>query len=157
MINIDELYKKKRQRVETRLKIYDIVLQKCHNKIKYSSNNHIDQEYTYFNVPSILLGYPLFNKNECSKYIISQLLKNGFIVKYIGDGLIFICWKKSLSDTIPKQKKIKFNLEKNQYIQPSSTKVISNNNKNNYKNKKVFRSITDIPINYKKPNTSYFS
>lgn len=158
MINIDELYQKKRQRAETRSKIYDNVLQKCHNKIRYSSNLYIEQEYTYFSVPNILLGYPLFNKEECSKYIITQLLKNGFMVKYLGDGLIFICWKKT--NTSHKQKKIKFNLEKNQYIQPSSTKVISTKlpkTNKNIKNKKVFRCITDIPINHQTPNTSYFS
>ena len=127
MININDLYKRKEQRNQTREGIYKKVLEKCHNKIYHSSDKYISQEYTYFEIPNVLLGYPLFNKDECSKYIIQKLLKNGFTVKYLGSGLIFICWKKNL---VKQPKKLTFNLEKNTY------KTVSN---------KGFRSITDIP------------
>ena len=139
MINITDLYKKKKERDRTREKVYEKVLTKCHNKITYSANKYIDQEYTFYTVPDFIVGFPLFNKDECSKFIIKRLLENGFFIKYVGSGLIFICWKIQKKTKVPK--KITFNLNKNQHISPSiplPKRKIS-------KSKDTFRSTSDIP------------
>lgn len=145
MINIRDLYKKKDLRSKTREKIYIKILEKCHKKIYHSSEKYIEQEYTYFTVPNILYGYPLFDKEECSKFIIKKLIENGFIVKYLGSGLIFICWKKHFKSK-KKQKKITFDLDKNTEIpHKSNIPIVKKSSKGQ------FRSTSDIPS-----STKYF-
>ena len=56
--------------------IFKNILEKCHNKIKHTANTHIGQQYVYFTVPRILVGYPIFDREKCSLYIVKKLVEN---------------------------------------------------------------------------------
>ena len=63
-LNIDELYERKKEIDVQRVSIYNKLLSKIHAKIKISSRQHIDNEFCYYVMPEILIGYPNYNFQE---------------------------------------------------------------------------------------------
>ena len=123
MFNINDLKNKSIRKENHHKEIYSNILKKCHNRIIYSSNE-LNSQYILYKIPNIIFGCPIFNKKECSKFLIQNLIKNGFKIKYLGDGFIFISWKHIYED-----------------------KNIKNNQPKLIKDKKIlnFRSIEDVP------------
>ena len=137
MTNINDLTKKKRERHKKRLELYNQILKKCHNKILIESDAYQNKEYILYTIPPVVVGYPLVNINECSVFLINKLVKNGFNVKYLGNGHIFIGWK-----NIAKKKKLRF--KETPKIKASSESNFSKNPKQGY-----FRNVSDIPSSEK--------
>lgn len=125
MLNIRDLKTKFLKREETNKKIYKNILQKCHNRILYASNQ-LDETHILYEIPSIIFGTPLFNRESCSFFIIQSLIKNGFKVKYLGNNFLFISWQHIH--------------EKNEYpkITKRPPKLIEGSKRN-------FRSVDDVP------------
>ena len=48
--------------------------------------------YCTFNVPEIVVGYPMYNLNECIVHVMSKLQKNGFKVHYLFPAVLVITW-----------------------------------------------------------------
>lgn len=92
-LNIDELYEKKKETDINRVNIYNKLLLKIHNKIKLSSRQRVDNEFCYFIMPEILIGYPNYNFQECLIYVLSCLEDDGFLTKYVHPNLILISWR----------------------------------------------------------------
>jgi hypothetical protein len=92
-INLDELYEKKKQHDLNILNIYNRILNRVHNKIKFTSKLSKDNQFCYFVVPEIMIGIPKYDNNDCIAYILDKLIENEFIVKYIHPNLILISWK----------------------------------------------------------------
>ena len=46
----------------------------------------------FFEVPEFVIGYPLYNINECVNYIHDKLTSNGFLVKYYFPNILYISW-----------------------------------------------------------------
>ena len=60
--------------------------------------------YCVYTVPEFVLGYPLYNLNECIGYIQDKLKKNGYSTKYVFPNILFISWggaKKQLTFQLP--------------------------------------------------------
>ena len=92
-LNIDELYEKKKEVDTNRVMLYNKLLTKVHQKIKISSRQRYDNEFCYFVMPEILIGYPNYNFQECLLYILNQLQEDGFLTKYVHPNLILISWR----------------------------------------------------------------
>mgnify|MGYP005651855371 FL=1 len=92
-LNIDELYERKKETDTQRVSIYNKLLSKVHNKIKLSSRMNVENEFCYYVMPEILIGYPNYNFQECVMYIISCLQDDGFLTKYVHPNLILISWR----------------------------------------------------------------
>ena len=92
-LNIDELYERKKEIDVQRVSIYNKLLSKIHAKIKISSRQHIDNEFCYYVMPEILIGYPNYNFQECLIYVTSCLQDDGFLTKYVHPNLILISWR----------------------------------------------------------------
>jgi hypothetical protein len=91
---IANLLKKKRQRRQKRAALFSKVLQKCHLRIKSAATNeHTECDFA---VPRLILGYPLYNVQDCKAYVIKHLHSNGFKVKSLEDNedahIIQISW-----------------------------------------------------------------
>lgn len=122
-INVNDLYNKANQKETNKFKIYDMILEKCYTRIKrYSENNKLR---CLFEIPTFMLGVPLYDFIKLKSYIIQELKKNYFKVIIINDNIIYISW----------------NL-KNKY-KPNKT----NNNNHNFKNINDFTPITEIYSN----------
>ena len=116
-LRINDLYSKKNEKNLKRLEIYDSVLVKCHERIKYNSN--FEKTYCFFQIPEFIIGTPLYNINEMRKYIINSLKTNGFNILYIDPNWLFISWghvnnEKSISKKFKEKKKNDKNENTNQ-------------------------------------------
>ena len=91
-LDIDELYETKQKIDQLRVNMYNKLLFKIHNKIKLSSKQRTNNQFCYFVMPEVLIGYPNYDFNECLIYIINSLESDGFLVKYIHPNLLLISW-----------------------------------------------------------------
>ena len=92
-IDISKLRQAKEEKDKKRIKVYEVILKKCHQRI-IKCASHEEDMYIY-QVPEFKFGVPIYNLNSCMVYIIYKLRDNGFLVKYIYPNYIFISWKKS--------------------------------------------------------------
>ena len=106
MINIDSLHKINEDRLKNRIKIYDEILRKCHERIKAISKSPKGTTFCFYIIPNYVYGTPLYDINACIVYMVQCLIKNGFYVAYTHPNLLYISWfKKSNSIEYKKQSK----------------------------------------------------
>lgn len=91
-IDIDELYETKQKLDINRVNLYNKLITRVHSKIKLTSKQRNNNNFCYFVMPEILVGYPNYDFNECLLYIISSLENDGFLLKYIHPNLLLISW-----------------------------------------------------------------
>lgn len=93
-ISISELYSMKNKKDKIKFNTFDVILGKCHAKIKNIAGQ--GGMNIFFEVPFVLLGYPLYDINECIDYIVDALRKNGLLVQILphpNHNTIYISWK----------------------------------------------------------------
>jgi hypothetical protein len=103
-INLDDLYERKNQVEQNRIKIYQKILNRVHTKIKTTSRQRIAEQYCFFIIPEFLVGTPRYDSAACTAYIIDKLQDNGFNTKYTHPNFLFISWQ----HYIEKNKRILF-------------------------------------------------
>lgn len=91
-ISIDDLYTRKNEIDENKLKVFRKILHRVHTKIKITSRQRKSEQFTFFVVPEFLVGVPRYDVAACTAYIIDKLKDNGFLVKYTHPNLLFISW-----------------------------------------------------------------
>jgi hypothetical protein len=92
-INIDDLYEKRQKRDLKQLGIFNKILNRIHKRIQHTARNKFNRDdFIWFAVPEYLVGEPIYDKGECMGYLVSQLEKNGFFVKYMHPNTIFVSW-----------------------------------------------------------------
>lgn len=91
MISVDEISRraeqKNRMKKETYVKLYEQASRKIRQSVEFGSKHVI------FQVPSFLLGYPMFDRYKATAYIKRQLERGGFVVTLMGDSELHISWK----------------------------------------------------------------
>jgi NAD(P)H-dependent FMN reductase len=96
-MDIKELVKNKRVRVDYWETVYSKVLSKCHATIKKAARHN--EHECLFEIPVVTFGLPKYNLNECGRYIITQLIKNELDVKLVGKRTLLISWEKHIPKT----------------------------------------------------------
>jgi hypothetical protein len=92
-INLDDLFEKKREIAESKLTLYNKILNRIHNKIKLTSNqNRGREQFIWYLIPEVMIGVSRYNVAECTGYIINKLRENDLVVRYTHPNLIFISW-----------------------------------------------------------------
>jgi hypothetical protein len=92
-INLDDLFEKKREIAESKLTLYNKILNRIHNKIKLTSNqNRGREQFIWYIIPEIMIGVSRYNVAECTGYIINKLRENDLVVRYTYPNLVFISW-----------------------------------------------------------------
>ena len=92
-LNLDDLYKQQKITEDHKVKIYQKILTRIHNKIKYTSRIRNNNKFCVYLLPEFILGVPRYNINTCTMYIIEKLSANGFQVKYTHPNLLWISWQ----------------------------------------------------------------
>lgn len=91
MISVDEIArlteKKNRLKKETYVKLYEQASRKIRQSVDFGMKHAI------FQVPSFLIGYPMFDRFKATAYIKRQLERGGFDVVITGDHELRITWK----------------------------------------------------------------
>lgn len=92
-ISLNELYAMRNKKQSAKTICFDKALETCHRRIRtvasYGGMN------TFYEVPGMLIGYPLYNVHECCNYIIESLRKIGFLVQVLPPphvAVIYISW-----------------------------------------------------------------
>lgn len=98
-LNIYELHNTINKKKSVRTKIYNSVLSKCHNKIKQAAEK--EQMSIFFSIPRYVVGLPLYDITECSRYVFENLQQNGFNVYYLTFDVIHISWEIVKNDPPP--------------------------------------------------------
>ena len=89
-ISINDLYKMQERKESEKIDIYNKIVDKFFDKIKYLSKmGRID---FYYKLPDIIYGLPLYDKNACICYVIYKFRIKGFNVKYVYPNAIHINW-----------------------------------------------------------------
>ena len=99
---VDAQAKKTNKRHES----FKTILEQCNKQIKKSIEIERNITFTFFEVPEFLIGYPLFDLNECIEYLLKALTTSGFVVKYFFPRIIFVSWGPQQPPP-PPQKKLK--------------------------------------------------
>lgn len=84
----------KNKKDKIKFDIFNVILNKCHAKIKSIAGQ--GGMNIFYEIPYVLLGYPLYNINECIEYIVEALRKNGMLVQilpYPNHNTIYISWR----------------------------------------------------------------
>jgi len=92
-INIDELYEKKKQRDQRQLSVFNKILNRINKRITTTSQIKRDDKYIWYQVPPYIFGEPIYDQTDCIAYVVVKLAENGFFVKYIDPGTLFISWE----------------------------------------------------------------
>jgi hypothetical protein len=114
-LNIDELYEKKRNFDLSKLALFNKILNRIHVKIKTISRQKIDEQFTWFLVPEIIIGVPRYDHAACIAYLIDKLKTNGFNVRYIHPNLLFISWMHWVPSYVRSELKKKTGIVVNEY------------------------------------------
>lgn len=88
---------------------FDKVVELCHRRIRtiasYGGMN------TFYEIPGMLMGYPLYNIYDCCDYVVQTLRKSGFLVQILPPPhvcVVYVSWdpqelkpKRSNEPTLP--------------------------------------------------------
>ena len=94
-LNIDSLFEASDNKHLNRLKLFDDILVRIHNRIKYHSQNK--WFYCTFNIPEFIIGKPLYKSEDLRKYLIDSLKRDKFDVIYVHPNFLFISWENKKS------------------------------------------------------------
>lgn len=93
IITLGELYDMKKKRETNRTKCFDHIMELCHRRIRniasYGGLN------CFYEIPGLLIGFPLYNLQECTTYVIEKLRTAGFLVQLLPPphvSIIYISW-----------------------------------------------------------------
>ena len=125
IINISELHEKQRLKNNNKVQFYNTILKKCSNRMKLASEK--SQSCCFFEIPEFVFGVPLFNSHECVRYIIKELMKEGYMVVYTHPNLLYISW----------------DIEYTQKPKPRNNHQISNGNYQRNNGDNQFKLISD--------------
>ena len=92
-VNIDELYEKNKQRNLKQLSVFNKILNRINTRITTTSQTKRDDKHIWYQVPPYIFGEPLYDQTDCISYVVTKLAENGFHVKYINPGTLFISWE----------------------------------------------------------------
>lgn len=87
----DELFSFQKEKKSLENKIFQQILEQCIEQIKYE-NQHSKTE-TLFIIPKLTIGLPLNNVEDCVKFLISELKKQGLnCVRTLNPYELYISW-----------------------------------------------------------------
>ena len=92
-MNIDNLFAKKQRRDMKQLSIYNKLLNRVHKRINTIARSRSNDTHIWFNVPEFIFGEPVYDNADCTGYLVAQLEKNGFHVRYMHPNTLFVSWK----------------------------------------------------------------
>ena len=93
-INSRDLVEQVEKRQSTQKDIVILLLNRCYRRIKYYHS--IGYQECIFEVPPLVLGYPLYNQESVLKYIFEHVERKGFYIRPLQDWSLYISWSPSL-------------------------------------------------------------
>lgn len=91
MINVNDLHKKQESRNNLKKKTFEKILEDLSRIVK--NRSQLGQKECFLSVPAFVIGKPLYNVRQATKYIIYKMRKNGFEVYDGGANEIYVSWR----------------------------------------------------------------
>jgi hypothetical protein len=92
-ISLNELYNMRKRKHTSRTLSYDHVLELCHRRVRtvasYGGLN------AFYEIPGMIVGYPLFSIHACLEYVVEALRNTGFLVQILPPphvAVMYISW-----------------------------------------------------------------
>ena len=150
-MNIDELFEKKQQRDLKERNIYNKILNRVHTRIKHVSRSKTHDTHIWFQVPEYIFGEPVYKQGDCIGYLVAKLEENGFFVRYMHPGTLFITWK----NWIPSY--VRSEIKKKTGITIDEKGEVINKNDEEYEEEEDINSklFNNQPNNLQKPQREY--
>ena len=92
-VNIDELYERNQRRDQRQLSVFNKILNRINRRIQTTSQMKRNDKYIWYDVPAFIFGEPIYDQTDCIAYVVTKLAENGFYIKYINPGKLFISWE----------------------------------------------------------------
>jgi hypothetical protein len=104
---IDKLKNVRNNREENKIKTFRRCLRECMKRIEFVNQNTRKTE-CWYEIPSLIPGYPVFDINECIEFLYKSLTEMGFVIKIYLPKNIRISWGEILNkkETKKETKKI---------------------------------------------------
>lgn len=90
-LNINKLRNEVEERENKKYKTFETVLEMCYKKILNINKQNNDYNCTFI-VPNVVFGLPLYNVNECVRFIMDKLVEKGFEIYFAPPTTINIYW-----------------------------------------------------------------
>ena len=100
-LNVKDIIEVQAKKQSKRSESFEYILDKCHKTIKRSIEVLRTNQHCFFEIPEFLIGYPLYDLNECIQYIVQKLTSNGFYVKYFFPRVLYISWAQQQKTALP--------------------------------------------------------
>ena len=91
-ININKLRGEVEAREQRKIKIYEKILELCYQRILNSNQKSDEYSCTYI-VPNVVFGLPLYDVNDCVRYIMNKLIEKEFDISFAYPTTIHISWR----------------------------------------------------------------
>lgn len=101
MLQLNELNQLKKKKDNIKKVSYDKIIELSHRRIKNIAS--FGGQNTFFEIPGMLFGYPLYDMHDCFNYVVDALRKNGLFVQILPPPhicVMYISW--SPNDLNPK-------------------------------------------------------
>jgi len=102
-LNIKELHTIQKKKEELKHTSYDHILNLIHRRIKVIAN--VGGTNTFYEIPGLVVGFPLYNLINCTNYIINALRDNSLFVQLLPPphiAVLYISWdKKDIKASLP--------------------------------------------------------
>ena len=90
MVKAEDLIKNQQEREKIKFKTFSKIYNNIEKKISLASTS--DFYYIWYEIPEFIIGFPLYNLEECKTYIIKQIKNNGFTIEEFDENIILITW-----------------------------------------------------------------
>lgn len=90
MVKAQDLIKSQKKREEIKYKTFLKIYDNIEKKISFASASNF--YYVWYEVPEFIIGFPLYNLEECKKYVVNKIQENGFTVEEFDVNIILITW-----------------------------------------------------------------
>jgi hypothetical protein len=117
-------FEKKQRYDQQQLDVFNKILGKIHQRIKYISSQRNAPLICWYVVPETVIGIPRYDQSACILYLLRNLEDNGFVVKYIFPNLLCICWQ----HYIPKYIRTKIYQSTGVEIDENGVKIVADEN-----------------------------
>lgn len=92
-VNLDELFERRREIQEQKESIFKRILSRILKKIKMTSRLKHEEQFCFYVVPEVIIGFPRYDIRACIEYVIEKLEENKLFVKYTHPNMLFISWQ----------------------------------------------------------------
>ena len=101
-LTVSDIHKIQKSRLANRNEAFDAVLEQCNRRIKKYVEVLKDTTACIYEVPEMLVGYPLYKLNDCIVHLVNALEKNGFKIAYCFPRYLVISWGAVEASKMPK-------------------------------------------------------